>query len=265
MLAGPPDAPVDVPASVRALAAGQTVEPVWQNEQGGLTFRVGTGGDGRYIKWAPAGSGLDLPGEAARLRWAIRTTPVPPVLATGADPDGSWLVTAAVDADSAVSPRWKQEPGRAAAAIGRGLRALHDALPVDDCPFSWTTAERVAAVDHRAVEGSIHSGPPGTGSAELGMDDALDALRHPPPAEDPVVCHGDACAPNTLLDRYGQWVAHVDLGRLGVGERWADLAVAAWSTEWNYGPGWVLTVYDAYGIEPDPERIRYFRLLWALG
>ncbi|WP_326639888.1 hypothetical protein OG884_34575 [Streptosporangium sp. NBC_01755] len=46
--------------------------------------------------------------------------------------------------------------------------------------------------------------------------------------------------------------------------RWADLAVAAWSTEWNYGPGYDGVVYDAYGIAPDPERIAYYRLLWDM-
>jgi kanamycin kinase len=80
-----------------------------------------------------------------------------------------------------------------------------------------------------------------------------------------VVCHGDACVPNTLLHDDGTFAAHVDLGSLGVADRWADLAVAAWSTKWNYGPGYDRALYDAYGIAPDPERISYYRLLWDLG
>jgi kanamycin kinase len=40
--------------------------------------------------------------------------------------------------------------------------------------------------------------------------------------------------------------------------------VLAWSTEWNYGPGWEQLLFDAYGIAPDPERARYYRLLWDL-
>jgi kanamycin kinase len=91
----------------------------------------------------------------------------------------------------------------------------------------------------------------------------MDELRKSP-GEDLVVCHGDACAPNTLLNAEGQWTALVDLGRLGIGDRWSDLAIAAWSTVWNYGPGWEETVYDAYGIEPDEPKIRYYRLLWDL-
>lgn len=43
------------------------------------------------------------------------------------------------------------------------------------------------------------------------------------------------------------------------------LAVATWSTTWNYGPGREIPLLDAYGIAPDGDRIRYYRLLWELG
>ncbi len=79
-------------------------------------------------------------------------------------------------------------------------------------------------------------------------------------------CRSEAtCAPNTLLTDDGRWSGHVDLGSLGVADRWADLAVATWSTEWNYAPGWQEFLLEAYGTEPDPERISYYRLLWDLG
>lgn len=80
-----------------------------------------------------------------------------------------------------------------------------------------------------------------------------------------VVCHGDPCAPNTLLTDDGAWSGHVDMGSLGVADRWADLAVATWSTRWNYGDGWERPLLDAYGVEPDPERTAYYRLLRDLG
>ena len=66
------------------------------------------------------------------------------------------------------------------------------------------------------------------------------------------------------LDESGGFAAHLDVGSLGLADRWADLAVAAWSTEWNYGPGHDHLVYQAYGIAPDPERISYYRLRWNL-
>jgi hypothetical protein len=69
----------------------------------------------------------------------------------------------------------------------------------------------------------------------------------------------------TLLTGDGRCSRHVDLGELGVADRWADLAVATWSTTWNCGAGWETPLLDAYGIAPDPERTRYYRLLWDLG
>ena len=67
-----------------------------------------------------------------------------------------------------------------------------------------------------------------------------------------------------LLTPDGSYAAHVDLDSLGVADAWADLAVAAWSTVWNYGHGYEDEVYAGYGVTADPERIAYYRLLWDL-
>ncbi|MDH6141418.1 aminoglycoside phosphotransferase [Kitasatospora sp. GP30] len=242
MIAEAPQGPVEVPQSVVELAGGQPLRVVWRNVLGGLTFQVGA----RFVKWAPVGSGLDLGAEAVRLGWAGRFAVVPRVLGEGADGGGSWLVTAGLPGTMAVADRWKQEPATAVRAIGEGLRRLHEELPVGDCPFEWSAEQRVA----RARGGS------GT------VEEALAALADIPPVDRLVVCHGDACAPNTLIGDDGHCTGHVDLGALGVADRWADLAVATWSTVWNYGPGWEEPLLEAYGVEPDQERIRYYRLLW---
>lgn len=242
LVAGPPEGAVSVPAAVAALAGSSSVEAVWRNELGGVTFAV----PGRYVKWQPAGTGIELADEAARLAWAAAYTPVPAVLGSGADDEGTWLVTAAMPGSSAVSPRWLAAPAVAARAIGEGLRALHAALPVGPCPFDWGVAARLARADERRS---------GSSSTRAG-------LGAPPPVDRLVVCHGDPCAPNTLLDDAGRWTGHVDLGALGVADRWADLAVATWSLEWNYGPGWDGVLLEAYGVAPDDERTDYYRRLW---
>lgn len=242
-LAGPPARDVPVPDAVSRLAAGRPVRPVWENQLGGLTFEVGSGSTGCFVKWAPRGSGIDLAGEAERLRWARPHTPVPEVLDIGDDADGgSWLALASLPGRSAVDPRWVADPASAVRAIGHGLRRLHDAAPVRECPFDWSIDARVASAPE-AEQGRLAAAPD------------VDRL---------VVCHGDACAPNTLLLDDGTWSGHVDLGALGVADRWADLAVATWSTEWNFGPGWERPLLDAYGVAPDPERTAFYRLLWQL-
>jgi kanamycin kinase len=253
-----------LPAAVRELATARQIRLAWENEDA-LTFEVGSGPDRCFVKWAPAHSPLDLAAEAARITWAVAYTPVPRVLGLDADGEGSWLVTAALPGHNAVSQRWLADPSAAVTAIGEGLRAMHDALPVADCPFSWMAQQRIAAAQRAAAAGWLDTSDWAPEHLELGIEGAIAQVQNIPTADQLVVCHGDACAPNTLIADNGRWSGHVDLGDLGVADRWADLAVATWSTEWNYGPGWEELLLDAYGIEPDAERTRYYRLLWELG
>ncbi|GAA2646862.1 aminoglycoside 3'-phosphotransferase [Paractinoplanes durhamensis] len=236
---------IDVPAAVTAIAAGRRLTPIWRNVVGGLTYRID---DDYFVKFAPKGVNLPLAQEAGRLAWAARWTPVPEVVSAGQDDTGAWLVTKAIDARSAVDRHWKAHPATAVKAIADGLRELHHGVPVKECPFDWSVERRLAGADRN----------PGNGAAWR-------RAATPPPIDRLVVCHGDPCAPNTLIGDDGRWRAHVDMATMGVADRWADLAVGSWSLSWNYGDGWEDLFFDTYGIAADRERIAYYRLLWDLG
>lgn len=263
MLSGPPQGPVEIPAALVQFLNEKSYEVVWLNEVGGLTIRVADAPSSVYVKWSPITSGIDLGAEVQRLSWASDFTTVPEVLGAGGDEEGSWIITRGIEGDNAVAPRWRQNPHAATDALGRGLRAMHDTLDVWSCPFEWSLQSRLGEVERRVAEGLLESHEFSDQFVGLTIEAALDELRVTP-QQDLVVCHGDACAPNTLLNETGDWIAHVDFDRLGVGDRWADLAITSWSTVWNYGSGWESNVYDAYGIEPDGAKIRYYRLLWEL-
>jgi len=198
-----------IPSLVRQLSESEEPRLIWTNERGGSTFQTGS----RYVKWNPHTTGLDLEAERLRLEWAIRYHAVPAVLEWGSNEEAQWLVTSALAGDGAVTESWLSRPLEAARAIGQGLRMLHDALPVADCPFDWSVEARVG----RRVP-----------IEQLGI----------PPIDRLVVCHGDACSPNTIIARDGSPAGRVDLGSLGVADRWADLAVASMNLDYNYGPGW---------------------------
>ena len=234
-----PLSPPPVPAVVSRFAGGRPVLAVWVNELGGVTFRVDSGFSDtpEFIKVGKT----DFSPEANRLRWAAPYIAVPRVLDFGLDDGWAWLRTGGLPGLSAVHPRWVAAPEVAVRAIGAGLRALHDSLPVRSCPFDWSAASRLATLDP-------------AGRAGLG---------EPPPVDRLVVCHGDACAPNTLIGDDGSCCGHVDFGDLGVADRWADLAVATLSLGWNYpGRDWDAEFFAAYGVKPDPLRIDYYRRLW---
>ncbi|SDS34476.1 kanamycin kinase [Paraoerskovia marina] len=263
VIAGPPSGRVALPPHVTSLltllgVATDDVVPVWQGTTGVLTFRAGA----HHVKWAPASSGIDVTVEADRISWAAPHVAVPEVVGQASSPEGSWMVTRTLPGSSAVAERWLADPEAAARAVGRGLRTFHDSLPVEACPTEWSIAARVANArtrvdrgDSRALWAPEHRG--------YSIGEALSLLASPPPL-DLVVCHGDACLPNTLLHDDGALAGHVDLGTLGVADRWADLAVAAWSTGWNYGEGYEDALYAGYGLAPDPAKISYYRLLWDL-
>ncbi len=222
-----------IPQPVLDAADGEQVELVWRNDLGGLTFSAGD----RFIKWNLRSSSIDLARERMRLEWITRRHPAPRVLAWGEDGVAQWMVTAALPGDCAVGDTWRARRPEAIAAIATGLRAVHS-VPIDDFPPMW-------------VADSWVSRRPGS----LGPAPAVAQL---------VLVHGDACAPNTLINDDGEWVGHVDFGDLSVGDRWADLAIASLSLDWNFGEGHQDEFFDAYGIVQDNERIEYYRQLWHL-
>jgi kanamycin kinase len=216
---------VRVPAAVEHLAAGRRIALVWMNELGGRTFAVGSNA-----------------GERVRLEWAVDYTPVPRLIDAGADEGGSWLVTEPLAGESAASPRWTSEPAAAVRAFGSGLRAFHDRLPVEGCPFSWSVGTRLLAAGRSSADAAD----------QIGAQPSIDRL---------VVCHGDACMPNTIIAPDGTCSGHVDLGRLGVADRWADIAVGHANILWNLTPDFQDLFLEAYGVDPDVERMRYYREL----
>ena len=219
------------PEVVVKLAGGIEPQLVWTNELGGLTYRVGE----RFVKYNPRSTSIDLDREVLRLEWLTKRHPAPRVLEVGADESAQWMVTEALPGDHAVGDHWRERSAEAINAIATGLLALHS-VAIHDAPEEWVLDSWVSRTP-----------------------DGFDAR---PSIDEPVLLHGDACAPNTLIDSDGRWVGHVDLGDLSVGDRWADLAIASLSLDWNFGDGHQGEFFAAYGVDPDFERIEYYRALW---
>lgn len=198
-----------------------------------MTFRI----EDQFLKWNPRITGIDLERERTRLEWLAGRHPAPRVVAFGSDDDCQWLVTDTLPGEHAVGDAWRARTHEAIRAIATGLRALHS-VSTADVPTQW--------------------------SAESWVTRTPASIGPRPPIEHPVLVHGDACAPNTLISPDGLWTGNVDFGALAVGDRWADLAIASMSLDWNYGEGHQEEFFGFYGTQPDEERIRYYRALWTL-
>lgn len=224
---------------------------------------VSPSGEVHFCKVGPVDVYPSIRDERLRMAWARKYLPVPKVLDHGVVEDIEWLVTSGLTGQDATTEQLKQDPSWLVPVLARGLRRFHEA-PVEDCPFDFTVDAAVRHCDTRV-----------TGGREM-WDDLHEDFKHltplemlielydnRPPQEDLVVCHGDYCFPNMLIEG-NEVTGFVDLGELGVADRWWDLAVATWSCDWNVGPGWQDVFLDAYGIERDEHKIRYYRMMYDL-
>lgn len=240
-------------------------EPVPTGESAAAVYRRADGA--AYAKCVRADDAEDLRAERDRIRWLAGTgIPGPSVLDWSSSEQGVCLVTAAVPG----VPASELSSGTLLAAwpsIVRTLARLH-ALPAASCPFErglaglFRTAEDVVARD--AVQPEFLSDeqrgvPVGTLLADLRSE--LDE-RLAQEADDLVVCHGDACLPNVLVDpRTLTCTGLIDLGRLGTADRHADLALLRVNARetWTGDDGdRADLLLDEVHAPVDPARMRFY-------
>ena len=164
--------------------------------------------------------------EAERMRWARPYLPVPEVIDAGSDGTVDWIITAALEGLDATLHPLKADPVRLVPILARGLAAFHAAAPVDGVPVRLSRARRDRRTYTNAfVRGIVKPDDLHPEHAHLSIDAAVAELeRLAPDSEDLVVCHGDYCFPNVLIDRHGAVTGYIDLGELAVADRWWDVA-----------------------------------------
>lgn len=254
-------APAELPSLVAAAHAGwefELVQAPYSTATWKLTSPVG---EVRFAKVAWDDLYPSLAHERDRMRWAITVLPVPRVTDHGAEDGIEWLVTAALPGSDAT--KLKDDPEAVVRALGEGLRRFHE-VPTEGCPFDFRIDVAIAHCASRVNSGRETWDDLHDDFKDHTPESALEELiRMRPNSEDVVVCHGDYCFPNALLED-GRVTGYLDLGELGLADRWWDIAVGAWSVTWNVDPALEALFYDAYGVEPDLDRIRFYRLMYDL-
>ncbi len=239
---------------------GYERERWWANDEVGTTvYRLTKpGAPTLFLK-----TGRGLADEAERLRWASGRLPVPEVVAfRSGEPDD--LVTLALPGGGH-DRRREPDTARATRRLAEAWRLVHS-LPVAECPFDTTTdtlPERAAMRTERLPAFEVWD--PFSESYRTASDICRELTTTRPPPEAVVVVHGDASVPNALIAD-GVLIGIVDLGMLGRGDPWWDISACLGSmsrTDNALGHEGD-TFFEAYGMEPDPERERWFRLLYRL-
>ena len=214
-----------------------------------------------YLKIEEAGPFGELADEAARLRWLKASgLPCPDVITEDtAGAHNRLLISALPGADlasaSALTPLARVE------LLAAALLDLHY-LPVASCPFNHRLEARIAAAKARMQAGIVDE----TDFDETRLGKSAETLfveleSKRPDSEDLVVTHGDACLPNFIASEKG-FSGYIDCSRLGVADRYQDIALACRSIAYNFGEALVRPFLDRYGMPvTDPARLDYYQLL----
>ncbi|WP_190189178.1 APH(3'') family aminoglycoside O-phosphotransferase [Streptomyces minutiscleroticus] len=241
--------------------------PVTTGESGAAVFRSADGT--RYAKCVAAADAAGLEAERDRAAWLDEQgVPGPRVLDWHSGDAGACLVTGAVrgvpaDRVSAADLRAAWE------GIADAVRRLHE-VPVSRCPFRRDLDGMLAlardvvardAVNPEFLPVEQRHAPAAELLARL-VPQA--ARRREQEAADTVVCHGDLCLPNIVLDPRTLDVAgFVDLGRLGLADRHADLALLLANARETWADDARARAADAefaarYGTVLDHDRLRFY-------
>lgn len=252
---------MDLPQTWRQRFADTRYEQQTIGESRADVFRLTPAGSAPlFVKSEPRISFSELPGEVQRLRWlAEQDLPAARVLDSVEESERFWLLMTAVPGRDLASSE-HLTPQQIVSLAANALRTLH-AINIEDCPFDHRLDAKIALAREHLLAGLIDEedfDDSRLGQSAEALFEQMLAAR--PDSEDLVVTHGDACLPNLLVD-HGRFSGFVDCGRLGVSDRFQDLALTAHSIAYNLGEQWVPAFFEAYGVQPDLRKIAFYQLL----
>ena len=242
--------------------------PVHQGESGDRVFRSADGQS--YAKLSEASRANELAGERDRLAWLAGWGLDCPTLQDWRENEhGACLVMSAVPGVPATDLSGA-DLLRAWPSMAAQLAAVH-ALPVADCPFEKTLSDMFARAADVVARGAVNpdflpdEDKEKPGHALLARVEAELALRLSQEKAGRVVCHGDPCLPNFMVDPQTlRCTGLIDLGRLGTADRYADLTLTlanaseSWTTAAQAEEAFDL-LFTAEKIEaPDRGRLAFY-------
>lgn len=210
--------------------------------------------------------------EVAMLQWLKGKIPVPHIIEHTHENGYSYILMNKCAGKMASDPLFMMQPKLQAELLAEVLHSLWS-VDIKGCPCKWTLQRRLELAEKNIIHNrvDIYDAEPDTFGPNGFRDPEalLNWLKENQPKETETLCHGDFCLPNIFLSDNG-FTGMIDLGRAGVSDPWQDIALCCRSLDHNYGGVYhgrsyagfeQQMLFDALGIQPDPERIRYYILL----
>ena len=221
------------------------------------------------LKTAPADQNTAR--EAAMMTWLQGRLPVPKVIHSCVENGQSWLLMSRLQGQMACDEGYMQRPEVLIPLLARAMKQLWR-VDVQDCPCRFSLEDRLLLAEENVRHGRCETenvepetyGPNGFKDPEH----LLRWLKDHRPPMDPVLSHGDFCLPNVFFQDGGV-SGYLDLGFCAVADRYQDIALCYRSLTHNADGSYGVVypnvqperLFDALGIKPDWEKIRYYILL----
>ena len=254
-----------IPASVSAVLGDQAGKMDGLGKSRARVFLF----DDYVLKVRPAG-GWDT-ADVQILHWLAGKAPVPRVAAHEVWNGQDWLLMTRLRGKELCRPDVMNSPTLLLDCMAEALHTLW-AIPVVDCPFERTVANNLAHAEKTILSGRFDASGcepetfgPGGFESPIAL---LDWLKSNLPPQDRAVTHGDFCLPNLFTDG-SRFTGFIDVGNVGVHDRWMDLALG-WRSLKHNSDGHYGKVYPnidpddlfrAAGVPKDEEKLRYYILL----
>ena len=210
--------------------------------------------------------------ERSMLKWMDGKLPVPKVLCDICDGDKDYLLMSRIPGKMTCDKEYMENPEALVKVLAKALKQLWE-VDITDCPMVWNLDKKLVQAKEAVEKGEvdIENTEPET-FGENGFKNPhelwewLNANR---PLEELVLSHGDFCLPNVFAQ--GEELSgYIDLGRMGVADKWMDIALCYRSLKHNFFGKYATKVYEDFDpdmlfevleIEPDWEKLRYYILL----
>ncbi|MCR4771997.1 MAG: aminoglycoside 3'-phosphotransferase [Oscillospiraceae bacterium] len=206
------------------------------------------------------------------MRWLEGRLPVPEVICFERRGDIQYLLMSRVPGRMTCDTYYTERPEKLTALLAEALNMLWS-VDTAGCPRVMDAdallAEAGYRVENRLVDTDGAEASTFGKGGFAGPEALLKWLEDNRPDFEPVFSHGDLCLPN-ILAQEDRVSGFVDLGGAGIGDRWRDAALCRRSLAHNldgtYGgkvcPGFDPDLlFDALGIRPDREKLRWYTLL----
>lgn len=208
-------------------------QPITHGRSDSRVFRlVQPIGPERFVKIVGNNDLAHLKREVKRLRWLHNKFPVPEVINFVSHGQETALIMSVIPGEPLIAYNNASTADREhlAKQLGKSLREFHS-LDITNNDFLHSSAGGEPA-------------PDGLNDSEKSQWlKRLHAQFGKPSWK--VFLHGDPSLPNVIAYR-GEITGFVDVGAAGVGDPFRDIALALWSLEHNYGPGFESALLEGY-------------------